>query len=103
MTTTHRTIDARLLRLTQAVVIQIDRDASLRQRMAENVARWSDEGLREQWDRLLRLPWPEFRALLLAENEHSAALRQNAPLGGLLPPAERTRIMREFADDSRAA
>lgn len=103
MTTTHRTIDARLLRLTQAVVGHIDRDASLRQRMVENVSRWTDEARRKRWEKLLRLPWPDLRALLLAENEHSAALRQDAPLGGMLPPAERARIMRELADDSRAA
>ena len=103
MTTTHRTIDARLLRLTQAVVDRIERDASLRQRMVDNVSRWSDEALRDQWNRLLLLSWEELRALLLAKTENGAALRQNAPLGGILPPAERTRIMREFAEDSRAA
>ena len=103
MTTTHRTIDARLLRLTQAVVSCIDRDPSLRQRMVENVSRWSDAAHREQWKKLLLLPWPELRGLLLAETEGSTELRQNAPLGGILPPVERARIMREFADDSRAA
>jgi hypothetical protein len=103
MKATHRTIDARLLRLTQAVVAQIDRDPSLRQRMAGNVSRWSDARLRERWHTLLSLPWPDLRMRLLAETDEGAALRQDAPLGGLLAPAERMRIMREFADDSRVA
>lgn len=71
--------------------------------MSENVSRWTDELLREQWKRLLLLSWADLRALLLAETEQGAALRQNAPLGGILPPTERTRLMREFSDDPRAA
>jgi hypothetical protein len=103
MKTTHRTIDARLLRLTQAVVDCIEQDASLRQHLAENVSRWTDEALRMQWEKLLLLSWHDLKALLLVETDEGAALRQNAPLGGILSPAARARIMREFADDSRAA
>lgn len=103
MKASHRILDARLLRLTQAVVDRVDRDVSLRRLMVDNVSRWSDASLRASWHRLLLLPWGDLRVLLLAENEDGAALRQNAPLGGILPPAERARLMREFADDSRAA
>src|SRR5258708_3004548 len=103
MTNSHRTIDARLLCLTHAVVERIDRDVSVGERLAENVSRWSDRSLREEWEKRLLLPWTELRVLLVEESEEGAALRQNAPLGGILPPHERARIMREFADDSRAA
>jgi hypothetical protein len=99
----HQQIDARLLRLVAAVFRRIERDATLRVRLAENLARWPDERARARWAALLRLPWPEFRARLLADTPEGAALRQEAPLGGLLPAEERTRLMREFAHDPRAA
>lgn len=103
MNNAHRTIDARLLRLTQAIVARLDRDPALRRRMNENVSRWTDPALRARWEELLALPWVELRERLVAETEEGAALRQNAPMGGMLEPADRVAIMREFADDSRAA
>jgi hypothetical protein len=99
---THQMIDARLLRLTEAAAKHLDTQPALRARMAESVARWPNSRLREQWHRRLAWPWPVLRARLLADTEEGAALRQDAPLGGVLPAAERARIMREFAHDAAA-
>lgn len=99
----HQTIDARLLRLVEASVQKIDADPALMQRLTENISRWSNPLLQTQWQRRLQQPWQELRAQLLANTDEGAALRQDAPLGGILPPAERARIMREFSHDARPA
>jgi hypothetical protein len=99
----HQTIDARLLRLVEASVRKIDADPALTGRLAENVTRWPNSRLRAQWQQRLAQPWADLRAQLLAETEQGTALRQDAPLGGILSPAERTRIMREFSHDARPA
>lgn len=96
----HHTIDARLLRFTEAAVLRLDAEPALRGRLADNVSRWQDRRLREQWQKRLAWFWPELRARLLAPTEEGAALRQDAPLGGISPAAERTRIMGEFAHDA---
>jgi hypothetical protein len=99
----HKQIDARLLRLTEAVVLRIDTQPDLRARMRENVSRWSNVRMRAKWAMLLELPWSQLRGRLLEKTEAGAALRQNAPLGGILAATERTRIMQEFTHDARAA
>ena len=99
----HQTIDARLLRLVEASVKKIDADPTLARCLTENVARWPNRRLQAQWQRHLQQPWVELRAQLLAHTDEGAAMRQDAPLGGILSPAERTRIMREFSHDARPA
>lgn len=99
----HQHIDARLLRLVEASIRKLDANPALRARMRRNIMRWTDARLREQWDGLLRQPWPDLRRQLLARTEAGDALRQNAPLGGILGAAERAHIMREFAHDASAA
>lgn len=99
----HQTIDARLLRLVEASVDKIDANPELIQRLIENISRWSNLRQREQWESRLKRPWRELRTQLLAETDAGAALRQDAPLGGILSTDERTQIMREFSHDSRPA
>lgn len=99
----HQLIDARLVRLVEAAVQKIDATPTLRSDMEKNVSRWTNKELQARWQQWLRLPWPELRASLLAPTEAGAAMRQDAPLGGILTDAERGRIMREFAYDPRAA
>jgi hypothetical protein len=99
----HQTIDARLRRLVEVSIQKIDANPALVERLAQNVARWPNQRLQVEWHRRLRQPWPALRAELLAETEQGAALRQDAPLGGILTGAERTQIMREFAHDARPA
>lgn len=99
----HQTIDARLLRLVEVSIQKIDANPALVGQLVQNVARWPNPQLQAQWRRRLQQPWPALRAELLAETEQGAALRQDAPLGGILSVAERAQIMREFAHDARPA
>jgi hypothetical protein len=99
----HQKIDARLKRLVEVSIKKIDANPALVVRLAQNVARWPNPQLQAQWQRRLSQPWAALRAELLAETEQGAALRQDAPLGGILSEIERTRIMREFAHDARPA
>lgn len=99
----HKHIDARLLRLTERAILRIDANPDLLLRMRENIARWSGGRLRAKWGVLLDLPWSQLRGRLLEKTEAGAALRQEAPLGGILTATERSRIMREFTHDARAA
>ena len=99
----HKTIDERLYRLVEAAVRKIDADPALLQKMKENVARWTDSPRQELWRRRLDTDWRLLRVRLLAKTEQGAALRQDAPFGGILTPDERRRIMREFSYDPRAA
>jgi hypothetical protein len=99
----HKVIDARLLRLVEASIQKIEADPSLRSRLAQNVSRWPNSRLRVQWQQRLRQPWTMLRAQLLADSDEGAALRQDAPLAGILASTERARIMREFSHDARPA
>lgn len=99
----HKTIDARLLRLVEASIQKIDADPVLCHRLARNVARWPSPRLRKQWQQRLQQPWTQLRTQLLADSDEGAALRQDAPLAGILSPVERARIMREFSHDARPA
>jgi len=93
----HQAIDARLLLLVQACIHTIDNDPGLVATMRDSVARWSNLPVQAEWRELLKLPWAELRERLLAETETGAALRQNAPLGGILSAAERHDIFQTFA------
>jgi hypothetical protein len=99
----HKVIDARLLRLVEASVQKIEADPSLRSRLDQNVSRWPNSRLRARWQERLQQPWTLLRVQLLADSDEGAAVRQNAPLAGILPPLERARIMREFSHDARSA
>ncbi|MDO8540733.1 MAG: hypothetical protein Q7S40_09890 [Opitutaceae bacterium] len=100
----HKAIDARLRRLVEASIQKIDANPSLRRRLAQNVSRWPNPRLREQWQQRLQQPWPALRAELLADTDAGAALRQDAPLAGILSGVERAPIMSEFfSRDARPA
>lgn len=87
---THRDIDRRLLALVILCVRKIDADPSLwTGRVAAAVRRLPNARLRGQWEELLGREWSEVRGHLLEEGDAGDALRQSAPLGGLLTNAER--------------
>lgn len=105
MPSAHEIIDARLYELVAASIRKIDADPSLGRHLRANVGRWPNERLRAQWSELLDLPWAGLKSRLLARSEGGAALRQDAPLAGVLSPAERLAIMRKYSlsRDARAA
>jgi hypothetical protein len=82
----HEKIDARPLRLTEAVVLRLDAEPHPRAKLAENVSRWSDSRLRVQWEHRLARPW---RALAHA-NRRGRGVAPGRDLGSL------QRIIRDF-------
>lgn len=96
-------IDARIMKLVEASIQKIEADPSLRGRLAQNVSRWSNPRLQAKWHSLLQQPWPVLRAQLLADSDEGSALRQDAPLAGILSTIERARIMSDFSCDARPA
>lgn len=101
----HAIIDARLYELIDTSVRKIEAVPSLRARMRENVSRWPDKRLRLKWNLVLDLPWEQLKSRLLERGDAGSALRQEAPLAGILTSAERLAIMRKYSasDDTRAA
>lgn len=61
--------------------------------------RWAAKGIRpaREWQQILsEKPWEEVRAILLDESDEGQRLRQTDPFCGILTPAERWAIYREF-------
>ena len=60
--------------------------------------RWVSQGIgsAREWLTLLDKPWEELRDILLDESDEGQRLRQTDPFCGILTPAERWQIYREF-------
>jgi hypothetical protein len=105
---THQTIDRRSLALAQAIVAVIDADP-LRRGLAmarETCARWHRDNPSPafaEWLELLKSDWEQIRAVLLDAGPDGQRLRQNSPFCGVLTPAKRWAIYRQFADEQKAA
>lgn len=85
---THQEIDARSLRLAEAVADKVDSDLSL----LEGVRRWvsgREARAYQEWKPILERPWPEVRERLLDPGEEGKRLRQSSPFVGILTPRER--------------
>jgi hypothetical protein len=93
-TFSHVDIDRRIRNLVEACVLKIDHDPGLLQRAREQMTRWTNVSMRLEWERLLALPWPDLRTLLLEESERGDRIRQSVPFGGFLGNEERMRILK---------
>ena len=98
---THQEIDRRSLAMVRRIVEQIDADPDRRGLAhAKSVCeRWVWQGINSarEWQRILNeKPWEEVRAILLDESNEGQRLRQTDPFCGILTPAERWTIYREF-------
>jgi hypothetical protein len=95
----HEAIDRRSLAMARRIVAKIDDDPHREglEHARGVCARWVERGNvpAREWLEILRRPWPEIRALLLADSEESRRLRQNDPFCGILTPRERWQIYRE--------
>jgi hypothetical protein len=106
----HRLIDERSLAFDRLVAEKLRRDPTLVEKARANVSRWlqttdprSAADLLE-WQRLLDQPLPDLLALLESTDERATRLRQSSPFCGILTPAERLTIIRDFhARESVAA
>lgn len=101
----HAWIDRRSLALHEAVAAKIEARPELLDVARANLARWishSPRGALLEWQRLLDgMPLAQLLALLRADCETSARLRQSSPFAGLLTPDERRAIL-ERHDPRRA-
>lgn len=101
----HAWIDRRSLALHEAVAAKIEARPELLDVARANLTRWiarSPHGALLEWQRLLDgMPLAQLLALLRADCETSARLRQSSPFAGLLTADERRAIL-ERHDPRRA-
>jgi hypothetical protein len=100
---THEQMDQRSLALGCAVADKLERQPELLESARRNLERWIAAGgqtplrAHTEWRDLLdRLPPPALLELLRSDTEEARRLRQSSPFAGLLAPAERWRILREY-------
>lgn len=101
----HTWLDRRSLALHEAVAARIEARPELLDVARANVARWNARApgpALMEWQRLLdQLSLPRLLALLRADDETAARLRQSSPFAGILTPQERLEILRRH-DPRRA-
>jgi hypothetical protein len=80
------------------IALRIDRDPRLLAKARTNLRRWrarfrdKPELWWQEWNLLLRRPWPEVRVILTDTSERATRLRQSSPFAGILSAAERRKI-----------
>lgn len=88
--------------MVRAIVEKIDADPDRRglEHAREVCRKWVEAGNRPaiEWRAIVARPWEEIRAILLDESDEGQRLRQSDPFCGILSPAERWAIYREFED-----
>jgi hypothetical protein len=80
----HRDVDRRIRRLVEACVARIETNPSLLDEARIQVGRYSNVPLRQEWERLLDLPWSELKMVLLEDSDEGDRIRQSVPFGGFL-------------------
>ncbi|WP_210358086.1 hypothetical protein [Sphingomonas beigongshangi] len=87
----------------------VDTDPTLIEQAKAQIERLisGDRGTKghELWQLLLRRPWPEVRARMLAETPEGRLLRSNSPFStliGIQDPDERSRLWRQAKHDLSA-
>lgn len=98
----HHLIDARSLAFGREIAAMLARRPSLVETAKANLARWMKTGAPgslpalQEWADALDGPIEGVVALLTDNDERATRLRQSNPFAGVLPPAVRNRIIREF-------
>lgn len=94
----HRVLDIRSLAMHAVIAQKIERDPSLLAIARANLQRWrerkagSTPAWLEEWQEILRLPWPDIATIITAPDENATRLRQSSPFAGVLTSAERKKI-----------
>jgi len=101
----HRIIEARSLAMHCLMAQKIEHDPKLLNRVRRTLETWraryandGDEVPRalDEWQRILREPWPVIAALITGPDERATRLRQSTPFAGLLTVRERERVYAAF-------
>jgi len=93
---THALIDDRILALVSLCLEKLLNDPSLLALAKTSVSRWPEGRVKQEWLKLLNLPVPELKSVLLTDSEEAKRLRQSAPFGGMLQTAERMEILKRY-------
>ena len=98
----HRFVEARSLVMHCLIARKIAADPALLGVARRNLdtwrARYGDSPPRalDEWQAILKRPWPDVAALITDPGESGARLRQSSPFAGVLKPAERRRVYEAF-------
>ncbi len=101
----HRVLEARSLAMHCLMAQKIERDPKLLDRVRNTLETWrtryakaGDEVPRalDEWQRILREPWPVIAALMTDSGERGTRLRQSSPFAGVLTTEERERVYAAF-------
>jgi hypothetical protein len=98
----HQLIDARSLAFGREIAAMLAHRPNLVETAKANLARWMKTATPgslpalQEWADTLDGPIEGVVALLTREDERATRLRQSNPFAGVLPPAVRNRIIRDF-------
>jgi hypothetical protein len=98
----HRVLEARSLAMHCLAALKIERDPRLLDRVRRTLERWrvrhGDAMPRafDEWDAILREPWPVIAASIIDPGERGTRLRQSTPFASVLSARERNRIYAAF-------
>jgi hypothetical protein len=99
----HTILEARSLAMHCLIARKIARDPRLLEIARRNLRQWkrsraATERPRylDEWERVLRHPWPSIAAFITSTSEEATRLRQSSPFAGVLDPLERRRVYEAF-------
>jgi hypothetical protein len=98
----HRILDARSLAMHCLAAAKIERDPRLLKQVEKTLEGWRAhyEGdvppALEEWEDILKRPWPEISAVITDPGERATRLRQSSPVSTILSASERKRIYAAF-------
>ncbi|MBI4192293.1 MAG: hypothetical protein HY525_17360 [Betaproteobacteria bacterium] len=98
----HRIIEARSLAMHCLTAQKIERNLALLDQVRRTLATWRSRygedtpRALDEWEAILRRPWPEIAAFITDQGARAARLRQSTPFAGVLSPRERERVYAAF-------
>ena len=98
----HRVIEARSLAMHCLAAQKIERDPAFLDKVRKTLENWRaryGDGMPralDEWQHILREPWPAIAALITDPGERATRLRQSTPFAGVLTARERERVYAAF-------
>lgn len=98
----HRIIEARSLAMHCLAAQKISRNPALLDQVRRNLETWRSRYGKDtpraldEWEAILRRPWPAIAAFITDSGERATRLRQSTPFAGVLSARERERVYAAF-------
>lgn len=98
----HRIIEARSLAMHCLAAQKISRNPALLDQVRRNLETWRSRYGKDtpraldEWEAILRRPWPAIAAFITDPGERATRLRQSTPFAGVLSARERERVYAAF-------